>query len=132
MDIREPFSKLKKKIKHRLTGSKHKPGKTGIDAGGEEVDTPGSLPRPEPHFVAGGSHDQEGGEGGTVGGRDFSTNQPPQSSEPEHVPGDESESDQEEGGADIDGKDASQTHSHPHPDVEVVVGSGPGGTPDGA
>ena len=57
MDIREPFSKLKKRIKHRLTGSKHKPGKIGVDAGGEEVGTPGSLLQPEPHFVAGSSYD---------------------------------------------------------------------------
>ena len=49
------LSKLKKKLKPRLPGSKHKPIKTGTDAGGERVDPTGSLPRPEPHVVAGPS-----------------------------------------------------------------------------
>jgi hypothetical protein len=50
------LSKLKKKLKPRLPGSKHTPIKTGTDAGGKRVDPTGSLPRPEPHAVAGPSY----------------------------------------------------------------------------
>jgi hypothetical protein len=61
MDVREPFSKLKKKIKHRLTGKKPKSDRTETDAGEERADATGSLPRPESHVVTGGSHpDVEG------------------------------------------------------------------------
>ena len=48
------LSKLKKKLKPRLPGSKHKPDKTGTGADGERVDPTGSLPRPGPQVVAGG------------------------------------------------------------------------------
>ena len=61
MDVREPFSRLKKKIKHRLTGSKHKSDRTEADAGEERADATGSLPRPESHVVTGSGHsDAEG------------------------------------------------------------------------
>ena len=56
MDVRESFSRLKKKVKHRLTGSKHKSGKTGGDTCGERVDATGSLLRPEHRVVTGGGH----------------------------------------------------------------------------
>jgi hypothetical protein len=93
MDLREPLSRLKNKIKHRLTGSKRKPGKMEADAGGERVDATGSLPRPEPHIVASGGHDQEGSRANAVGGHVSSTNRPPQPDEPDSVPGDENERD---------------------------------------
>ena len=48
------LSKLKKKLKPRLAGSKHRPGRTEADAGGEAVDPTSSLSRPEPHVVPGG------------------------------------------------------------------------------
>jgi hypothetical protein len=79
MGVREPFSRLKKKIKHRLTGSKHKLSKlkkkikhrltgskhelerTDTDVGGGRADATGSLPRPESHVVTGSGHpDVEG------------------------------------------------------------------------
>jgi hypothetical protein len=64
MDVREPFSKLKKKIKHRLTRKKPKSDKTETDAGGERADASGSLPRLESHIVTGGGHpDVEGAVG---------------------------------------------------------------------
>ena len=147
MDMREPFSKLKKKIKHRLTGSKHKPGGTQTDAGGKRVDATGSLPRPEPHVVVGGGHDQEGSGANVVGGHVFSTNQPPQPDEPVPVPARGSE-DQEEGDASVDeGKDSQGylagsglrregggadegkvEQVHPPPSTPSLV---PGGKPDG-
>jgi hypothetical protein len=107
MDIRKPFSKLKKKIKHRLTSSKHKSSGTQTDASGERVDATGSLPRPEPHVVVGGGHDQEGSGPNAIGGHVFSTNHPPQPDEPEPVQAPGSGDDQEEGEADVDeGKDS--------------------------
>jgi hypothetical protein len=121
MDIREPFSKLKKKIKHRLTGSKHKPDKIGADASGERADGP--LPRTEPHVVAGGGRDQEGSASNAVGEQVFSTNTPPQPDKPKPVPGDKSENDQEEGDADDVGREGSQRNS---------MGSGPGREGNGA
>jgi len=60
MDIRESFSKLKKRFKHQ--GSKGTPDKTGVDSGAESVDPGGSLSRPVPHVVTCGSHNQ--GDGG--------------------------------------------------------------------
>jgi hypothetical protein len=123
MDVREPFSRLKKKIKHRLTGSKHKPGGTQTGADGERLDATGSFSRPEPHVVVGGGHDQEGSGANVVGGHVFSTNQPPQPDEPEPVPAPGSGDDQEEGEADVDeGKDG-QRYS---------AGSGLGQEGDGA
>jgi hypothetical protein len=64
------LSKLKKKIEHRLAGSKHKLGKTAADAGGERVDPTGSLPRPGPHGMGSSSHGQGGDGTNIVGGRD--------------------------------------------------------------
>jgi hypothetical protein len=147
MDIRKPFSKLKKKIKHRLTSNKHKSSGTETDAGGERVDATGSLPRLEPHVVVGGGHDQEGSGATAVGGHVFSTNQPPQPDDPEPVPACGSGDDQG-GEADIDGKKDGQRYlagsgSHqegdgadeekveqvrPSPSTPSLV---PGGNPDG-
>ena len=109
------FSKLKKKVKRQLAGSKHKPEKTGADTGGEGTDATGSLPRPEPHVVVGGGRDQGGSGVNTVGEQVFSANRRP--SEPEPVPGGGGEDDQGGGEADIDGREGSQRHP---------VGSGPG------
>jgi len=54
MDVREPFSKLKKKLKHRLTRSKRQPGGAGADSDGERAGPAGSLPQPGPNVVVGG------------------------------------------------------------------------------
>jgi hypothetical protein len=61
MDVREPFSRLKKGIKHRLTGKKPKSDTPEANAGEERADTSGLLPRPESHVVTGSGHpDVEG------------------------------------------------------------------------
>ena len=120
MDVREPFSRLKKKIKHRLTGNKHKQSKARADVSGERVDATGSLPRSVPHVLVGGGHDQEGDGANAVGEQDFSTNRPPQPDEPESVPGGESEHDQEGEETDVDGREDSRMYS-------VGSGSGQGG-----
>ena len=85
MDMRESFSRLKKKLKHPLTRGKHKPDRTGTDAGGERVNATGSLPRPGPHIVVGGGDDREGSGANAVGGQFFSTDQPSQSDGGENI-----------------------------------------------
>ena len=85
-DIRSSYSGLKKKIKHKLTGAKHKPGGEGVDTGGERGDSPGSLLRSEPRIIVGGGHSGEEDRTKVDGRRVRSTNRPPQSDEPESVP----------------------------------------------
>lgn len=93
-DIRSSYSGLKKKIKHKLTGAKHKPGGKGVDTGGERGDSPGSLLRSEPRIIAGGGHSGEEDRTKVDGRRVRSTNRPPQSDEPESVPARGSDKDQ--------------------------------------
>jgi len=57
-NLRGSLSKLKKDIKHRLTGGKRKADKTGR---GEGADSSGLLPQPEPDVATGGGHEREGG-----------------------------------------------------------------------
>lgn len=59
-DLRVSLSKLKKGVKHRLTGRKRKADKTETDGRDETADPSGSLPRPEPHVVTGGGYEREG------------------------------------------------------------------------
>ena len=59
-DIRDSFSRLKKGVKHRLTGSKRKADKTRAGGHGERANSSASLPRPGPHVVAGGERGQGG------------------------------------------------------------------------
>ena len=112
MEFRDSFSKLKKKVKHRLTGNKSKPNKTEADVGEESVDSAGSRPGSGPHVVAGG-------------GQDLSTIRLPQPGEPGFTPARGSVNDQARG-AGVDGREVEQTRSHLHSvDVEVAEGSGP-------
>jgi len=97
MEFRDSLSRLKKKVKHRLTGNKPKPKKTEAIVGEERVDATGSRPVSEPHIIAGGSNDQEG--------KEYNT-------------------DQERGGTDVDVEEVEQTRSHSHSDVGVAEGSG--------
>ena len=126
MGIRDSFSRLKKKLKHPLTGIKRKSDKTGADSGGERVDSASSLSQLEPSVVTGGSHAKEG-RGANANERQVgSTDQPPESVQTRG-----SEGDQEGGGVDLDRREASQAHPHSHFDVEVGVGSGPSRKGDG-
>jgi len=129
-EIRGTFSKMKKKVKHRLIG-KRRPGGTGANLGGEMTDSTSSLPQPGPHVVAGENYDREGDRANAAGERVFSTDLPPQSAEPESVPARENDNGQEGEEAGVDGEEASQRHSYPHPDVEVAVGSGRSGELEG-
>jgi len=111
MDIRNPFSGPKKRIKHRLGKNKRNPDGIGANTGGERVDSTSSLPHPEPHVIVGESHDQVN----TVGEQAFSTDQP-RPDEPESAPTHGSETDQE--------AEITQSHPPPHSDSEIGVGSG--------
>lgn len=121
MEFRDSFSKLKKKVKHRLTGNKPKPSETGTDVGGERVDS-SSRPRSEPHVVAGGSNDKDGKGPNVDGGQVLSTIQ---SDDPSSMPERASAKNQERRGVGVDGGEFEQTHSHLDSDVEVAEGSGP-------
>jgi len=119
MDIRGPFSRLKKKLRH--PGSKPKPGRTGLDSGGERED----LAASPSVLLADGGHNR-GEDGANADGRQISSTDRPLSPD---VPGPalagRSEGNQGGGDGGIDGVEVSQRHSHPHSDVKVVVGSGP-------
>jgi len=95
-DIRDSFSRLKKKIKHELTGSKHKPDRIGPDAPGERAKPTGKAD----------------------GRRDRSTNQAPQL---EYVPAGGSDNDQRKEEVDVRGTEVSQRSPHLSPDADVAV-----------
>jgi len=120
MDIRNSFSRLKKKVK-RL-GNKQKPGIAGANADGESAGPDNPLPRPEPHVVA---NDGEGNRADKGGEQASSMDQPPQLDEPELLLANRGENDPGAGEADIDGRKASSMHLHPPSDAEVWAGSGP-------
>jgi len=112
MDRQNPFSGLKKRIKHRLGKNKRNPNVIGANTGGERTDSTSSLPQPaEPHVVAAESHDQVN----TVGKQVFSTDRP-QPDESESAPTHGSGNDQE--------AEISQNHPPLPSDSEIGVGSG--------
>jgi len=120
MDIRKPFSRLKKKVK-RL-GSKLKPGRTGAAVDGESVDPDGPFLQPGPQIVA----DDGEGNGADAGGQQTGLmDQPPQLDGPELVQASGSENDQGGGEADVDGRKVSLMYSRPQPDLKVGMESGP-------
>jgi len=111
MDIRKPFSKLKKKLKHKLTGRKRESDGMKIGSDGERSDSTSSFPRPE-HNVAAGSSE---------------AGRPPQPNNPGSMPSAESETYRAEGEVHIGGREASQRLSHVHPDAEGATESVPNG-----
>ena len=63
-DMRETFFKIKKDIKHRITGKNRKADKARTDKRGERADISGSLSRPMSHIVTGGGREQGESESG--------------------------------------------------------------------
>jgi len=108
-DVRDSFSKLKKKIKRPLKWSRDKPDRTGPGASGERVDSTGSLPRPEPRVVAGGGRERDGNGTNADGRRARSTDRSPKPVS---------------AGIENDEREASHMHSRLDLDVEVAVESG--------
>jgi len=125
-DIRGSLSKMKKKVKHRLTGRKPKPEGTEPSPSGEGADSTSSLPQPDPRAVAGESSEAEGDRADAAGEPVFSLG-PPRPGGPEFVPVHGSDIGQEGGEADVDEGEPSQSHPYPHSDSEVRVGSGSSG-----
>ena len=121
-DVRDSFSKLKKDLKQRLRGKKNKPDSTGAKTVGENVDSSGSLPQPEPTATASNRSPGEGSGYKAVGSQVISKDQSPQ---PEPGPAGRDDDDRERREADEEGDGVDQSHSRPEPDVEVVVDSGP-------
>ena len=120
MDLRDSFSKLKKKVKH--LGRKKKSDRTGVDADGESVKSSNPVPRPEPHTEA---DDGKENRADTDGWPAYSPDQLPRPDEPEQVPASEIENVQEGGEAGVDGRKHGLRDSHPNPDIEGGAGSGP-------
>ena len=118
MDIRDSFSRLKKKVKH--LGNKHKPDRTGAAAGGENADPANPPPRPMSHTA---TDNGRGNEARTDGHQAHSTDQPPHQDEQGPVPAGSSENGPGEGGVGVDGEEVGQMDLHPHSDVEVGAGS---------
>ena len=117
-DMRDSFSKLKKKIKHKITGRQRKQDRTGPDAHGERADPTGSLPRPEPRVAASDGHDRDGN-GTDAGGRQIrSTDRAPQL---ESLPAGGSDNDRQRGEVDVHGTEVSQRSSRLDSDAEVAV-----------
>ena len=131
-EIRGSVSRLKKKLKHQLTGSKRESGGTGAGVYGESVDPAGPLPQAEPPFVAGGHHDRDENVANADGWRVSPTDRPQQPDEPESVPAHGSENDQERSGRSRDaddGKGKKVERDHPSPSTASIPHSGtPGGT----
>ena len=118
MEFRDSFSRLKKKVKRKLAGSKPKSNKAEADTGGSGLDPTGSHPGPEPHLVAGDGHDQANADDSAI-----RLSQPGEQGSVQ-APGDAN--DQERKEPDIDGGGIEQTYPDLHPvDVEVAEGSGP-------
>ena len=66
-DMRETFSKLKKGIKHRITGKKQKVDKAQAGGRRERSEVSGSPPQPIPHIVTNSDCEQGENESGVDG-----------------------------------------------------------------
>jgi len=119
-DIRGSLSKMKKKVKHRLTG-KRKPDQTEANPGGKKADSTSTLPQPGLRAVVGESHDREGGRADVTDKRVLSMDRPAQLESAPAGGGDNSQEGEE---ANVGGREVGQRSSQPHPDVDVAVGSG--------
>ena len=126
MEFRDSFSRLKKKVKRRLTGSKQ--NKTGSDVCGETVESTGPRAGSDPRVV--------------IGRRPQPRRKRIQRRRRSRPFGDSTPStgwarfcartwgggvsDRERRGTDVDRREVEREHSHLHPaDVEVAEGGGP-------
>jgi len=105
MDMREAFSRLRKKIPR--SGSKRKPDRTGADTSGERADAMGSPPPSDHHLVVGGG---QGRRASTDGWLAHLMDRPQQTNYPEPVPARVSETDRGGREAGVDGGEISQRH----------------------
>jgi len=127
-DMRNSLSKMKKRVKQRLTGRKRKPDETGANPSGGGADSTTPLPPPDLHIAAGKSRDRRGDGPNAAEEQSFSTDLLLQSGGPGSGPARGSDNGQEGEETGVDGGGASQRYSYPHPDV----GSERSGEPEGA
>ena len=132
MGIRDSFSRLKKKVKDKVSRKKHKQATTGADFGGGRVDQAGSLSGALPDIVAGNGLNQEDTGSDTDGRQAQSMDTAPTPDVPELVPPHRGDSDWEGEGGGMDEGQVSQRYSRPLSDVEITMGSGPGQEENGA
>lgn len=127
MSLRNPLSKLKKKLKRRLGGGRDELEGCGADDGGESVDLTGSLLQSEPHADVKGRHGhlRPGNETDVGGGRVDSADLPPHSGSSELAAVNERGDDRGEREAAIERRNASRGDSRLGPGGEDVAESGP-------
>lgn len=129
MDMGDSFSKMKQKVKHRLTRRRRKSGRKEAGADWEIVDSEWiidpaiSLPRPEPHVMAG---DKEGSGGNRDERQTYLADPSSQQDEPEPVQVGGCENNQQGEGEGVNGREVGQSYSHLDSGVVVAMGSGPG------
>jgi len=126
-DMRDSLSKMKKRVKQRLTGRKRKPDETGANPSGGGADSTTWLPPPDLPVVAGKSRDRRGDGRSAAEEQHFSTDRPLQSGGPESGPVPGSNNDQEGGETSADGGGSSQKYSQPHPDAGIERSGEPEG-----
>jgi len=126
-DIRDSFSKMKKKFKQRLAGRKRRPDGTGANPDEERTDSTTSLPQPNPHVVASEGYDREEDRADAAEERVSSMDRSPQPDGLGSVPACGNDNGKAGGKPGVDGE-ASQSYSHLHQDV----GSGDSGELEGA
>ena len=110
-DIRNSFSRFKKKIKHRLREKNQKPDRTGVNTA-ETVGSSGSLLRPD-YLVAASGDD---GGGSTGGLKVHSRDQSPQL-EPVTAGGGDQDRQARRRETDVDENEVGQVHSPPAPSI---------------
>ena len=121
MDMRGSLSRLKKKVRHKIS-NKHKPDRTGDEFGGEGADEAGLFSQPVPHVVSTGGHSRENNETNADEQQArLADGPPPDVSTPAPARGSGDDQGGVEGG--IGGGD--QGYLYPHSDAKVMVGSGP-------
>jgi hypothetical protein len=90
MESRNPFSRLKKRVKNRLTGKKADSDKPGDDDGGTRREPTDPLPQQEQHMVADSSRRGEGDRYDAGGNQVRLADRPLRPDEPVLSPADES------------------------------------------
>ena len=114
-DIRKSLSKLKKDFKHRVGTKKRGQDRAGADTVHETVDSPASLPRPDPRVEDGRISTSVS----QVHSRDPSPHPEPVTANEDHL------DDGQRKEVDVDEKERSGSCSGVDPDADNAVGSGP-------
>ena len=120
-DIRQSFSKLKKDFKHRLGGKRGGADRAGANAAGEATGSSLSLTQPDSRVTVSGL-DEGGGRIDTDTSQAHSKDRFPQ---PKPMQADGGNDNPQGREADVDEKEAGQSHLRLAPDVGGAAGGGP-------